>query len=115
MRPAELAQLKADAVGALMDTGQVWRRTSRTSDTGGQVLSEPDLVESTPCRILPIRPAAQAETVGLSATQLVHIVVPDDSVAQVGDEITIDSQRYAVTAMLRRAPYNLKRLDCTRV
>lgn len=115
MRTAELAQLKTDANTALMDTGTVYRRTLSQTSSGGAVASAAVLVETTVCRLLPVKSGLQERAGATPEVQLVQIVVPDASAAVLGDELHIDGQVFKVVGVLARAPHVLKRLDCTRL
>lgn len=115
LRTGELAQLKTDAQSALMDTGEVYRRTLSQTASGGTVASEAVLIETTPCRILPTRAWTDERAGATPELQLVQIVVPDESAAIAGDEIHVSGQVFKITGVLSRAPNVLKRLDCMRL
>ncbi len=111
----QITKLRASAVATLMDSAEVYSRSVTRSTSGGSVAGARTLVETTACRILPIRAWTQEQAGATPETQLVQIMVPDTSAAAVGHELDIDGQTYKVTAVVMRAPHILKRLDCTRL
>ena len=95
----------------LMDTAEVYRGQVLQGDSGGLVASEAVLVETTSCRLLPVKAASDAPPDAL----LVRIVVPSASEADRGDELRIDGRGFLVTEVFARAPGIVKTLHCTRV